>query len=383
MSDNKIFIRNIWFMLSYVFDSIKHTDLELKDEEDYDNADDLFAKIISNAVARQIKRGLYREYINKTDDLSVIKGKLNIAGTIRNKLQKKLKVSCTFEELSVNDQYNSIIKTACFALLKNNKIDIATKNSIKKSMLFFADVDIVDPKLIRWGDLHFHRNNASYETIISICKFLLENNLPSSENGRNKLINIDTDEKLYSLYEKFIRAFYRHHYNKSLAVESGHKKIQWDGRLNDKELPASWPAMYADVVIEDKRSRKKLILDAKYYTKATRQYYGKERYINANLYQIFTYVENEKKAYNGEVMGMLLYAQPEGVEFEQSKVCINENWYYVKTLNLNQKSQNIANDLVAIINDCFGDIKPSIPVIENEPTPEKSSEVREDTDKKV
>ena len=364
MSDNKIFIRNIWFMLSYVFNSIKHTDLALIGVEDCDNADDLFAKILSIAIDRQIKRGLYREYITKTDDLSVIKGKLNIAGTIRNKLQKKLKVSCTFEELSANDQYNSIIKTACFALLKNNKVNVATKNSLKKSMLFFADVDIVDPKLIRWGDLHFHRNNASYETIISICKFLLENSLPSSENGRNKLINIDTDKKLYSLYENFIREFYRYHYDKKdLYVHSGNPEIKWafnnslKAYENNSKVPGieRWPHMNADVVMETED--KKLILDAKYYSKTMQSRYenSKKKYISHNLYQIFSYVKNEA-ANTGEVKkvaGMLLYAKT-NEDFLESDVIIAGNDFYVRDLDLSKTSAEIKKRLFEIVDTVFG-----------------------------
>jgi len=44
--------------------------------------------------------------LKKTEDLSVIHGKINLQGTIRNKIEKRKLVTCDFDELSENNLFN-------------------------------------------------------------------------------------------------------------------------------------------------------------------------------------------------------------------------------------------------------------------------------------
>ena len=64
--DKGIRIKNIYYMLSYAFEFIKHTGYADMATEDFDNIHDLFAAILAQGVTYQLKRGLYKEYIHKT-----------------------------------------------------------------------------------------------------------------------------------------------------------------------------------------------------------------------------------------------------------------------------------------------------------------------------
>ena len=61
---------------------------------------------------------LYREYVNKSDNLTMLRGKLDIQGTIKNKLQHRQKLYCDFDELSENNLMNHVIKTTITLLIK-------------------------------------------------------------------------------------------------------------------------------------------------------------------------------------------------------------------------------------------------------------------------
>ena len=60
--------------------------------------------------------------------------------------------------------------------LKENYKAFATeyKNDLKKEMLFFSDVDTVDPATVRWNAIRFQRNNNTYRMLISLCQLVLE-----------------------------------------------------------------------------------------------------------------------------------------------------------------------------------------------------------------
>ena len=52
-------------MLSYAFQVLKQSNYDDVKSEKFDQAQDLFAAILSKGVAQQLKQGLYREYITK------------------------------------------------------------------------------------------------------------------------------------------------------------------------------------------------------------------------------------------------------------------------------------------------------------------------------
>lgn len=84
--DKSILIKNIYYMLSYAFTTLKQGGYEDVDAENFDNLHDLFAAILAKGIGRQLKQGLYREYLNRTDTLPVVRGKIDMPGTIQNHL---------------------------------------------------------------------------------------------------------------------------------------------------------------------------------------------------------------------------------------------------------------------------------------------------------
>ncbi|MBP3791368.1 MAG: hypothetical protein ILA26_04985 [Methanobrevibacter sp.] len=69
------------------------------------------------------------------------------------------------------------------------------------------------------------------------------------------------------------------------------------------------PKIQSDVYLEYKN--KVLIIDTKYYSRTTQEYWGVNTVHSGNLYQIFTYVKNKESELKGKcypISGMLLYA---------------------------------------------------------------------------
>ena len=56
-----IFIKNIYYMLSYAFSILKQGEYENIDAEEFDNLHNLLAAILSKGISRQLKQGLYRD----------------------------------------------------------------------------------------------------------------------------------------------------------------------------------------------------------------------------------------------------------------------------------------------------------------------------------
>lgn len=70
-------------MLSYVFRVLKQSNYETVTAEKFEKIQDLFAAIISKGVAKQIKQGLYRDYVTQNETLTVMREKLDMPETIK------------------------------------------------------------------------------------------------------------------------------------------------------------------------------------------------------------------------------------------------------------------------------------------------------------
>ena len=103
IKDKSIFIKNIYYMLAYAFEILNQGGYEDIAVEEFENIHNLFAAILAKGIGRQLKQGLYREYIDKKEDIAVVRGKIDMPGTIRDRLARKRVLTCEYDELSENN----------------------------------------------------------------------------------------------------------------------------------------------------------------------------------------------------------------------------------------------------------------------------------------
>ncbi len=350
IQDNGISIQNIYYMLAYAFQSLNSSAREDINTESFENIHNLFAAILSKAIGVQLKRGLYREYRHHQDDLTTMRGKIDVPRTIKNKLSRKQIISCEYDELSENNLLNQILKTAVILLLRHGSVDPKYKNEIKKSMLFFDDVEVLDPSSIKWSSVRFQRNNQSYRMIIGICQLIMTGMLMTTDSGAYRLETFIDDQRMCRLYEKFILEYYTKEFP---LLNVSASRIPWglDDRM--KEL---LPAMQSDVTLQ--KGNAVLIIDAKYYGCITQMHYDKRTLHSHNLYQIFTYVKNkdfELGSIAHQVSGLLLYAQTEKEALLNHTYKMSGNKISVRTLDLNCEFAEIAKQLNLIVEEHFGE----------------------------
>ena len=113
-------IHNVYYMLSYAFQILNEQSYKSIATEQFHNTADLMAAILSKGIATQIKRGLGKEYILRTETLSSLRGKMDITESIKTQTILKKQMWCTYDEFSVNGTKNRIIKSTLELLLKSD-----------------------------------------------------------------------------------------------------------------------------------------------------------------------------------------------------------------------------------------------------------------------
>ena len=126
--------------------------------------------------------------------------------------------------------------------------------------------------------------------------------------------------------------------------EDQYKKLVKEGDGFEEEGRSYLPNMRTDIVLETED--KQLIIDTKFYKKILSSFHEKFMLHSPNLYQIYTYVNNS--VFEGEIMGMLLYASlGEDIDYQFK---IGGNLILIKTIDLNQSWDGINGRLKEIGN---------------------------------
>ena len=336
---NSIFIRNIYYMLSYAFQELKKNNYEDIAKEDFENIQNLFAEILYKGMTMQLKQGLYREYVEVHDTLPGLKGKLDIRESIKNQMQRKKVLTCNFDELSENNVYNQIIKTTAGVLLREKSVASERRRLLKSLMPFFDRVDEINPFTIKWNMLRFQRNNQTYRMLMNVCYFILDGMLLTTEAGAYRMATF-SDEHMAKLFEKFVLEYYKRHHSE-LHANADH--IEWNIDRENSPMIEFLPEMKTDITLQ--RDEKTLIIDTKYYGHMMQEQFNKLSIHSGNMYQIFTYVKNLDSGNTGNVSGMLLYAKTDEAVAPDLDAVFGKNRIRVKTLDLNCEFAKIREQL--------------------------------------
>lgn len=336
-------------MLSYAFTTLNQSNFEDVATEEFENMHNLFAAILAKGIGQQLKQGLYREYLNKRENMAVVRGKIDMSGTIKNKIARQQILSCEYDDLSENNLLNQILKTTVMILLRHSKVDSEYKDALKKEMLFFSSVNIIKPASIRWSSIRFQRNNQTYRMLVSVCQLILEGMLLTTEQGEYKLASFVDEQRMCRLYEKFILEYYSKKFP-ALSVSASH--IPW---ALDDGIGTMLPTMQSDITLS--HGNEVLIIDAKYYSHTTQVQYDVHTLHSGNLYQIFTYVKNKDSKFGEKphkVSGILLYAKTDETIQPDNTYRMSGNKISVRTLDLNCEFPVIAAQLNLIVEEHFG-----------------------------
>lgn len=339
-------IRNVYYMLSYAFQLLQEQGYKNVLTEEFDNTAELFSSILIKGISLQLKRGLNRDYVEVSEPMSTIKGKIDITASIKSNNILKSQLVCSHDEFSENTYFNRILKTTVKLLLKED-ISKSIKKELKNLLLFFANVDTLDEHNIDWR-IKYNRNNQSYHLLLSICRLVINGLLQSQQDGTDRLMNLIDEKKMCRLYEKFILEYYRKHYP---SFSANAEQISW--QLDDG-AGDMLPVMKSDIML--KKDDKVLIIDAKYYGHTTQLQYDKHMLHSANLYQIFTYVKNKEYELmdrKHKVCGMLLYARTDEEIVPNHTYYMSGNRIDVRTLDLNCDFSVIKSQLDMVIKEFF------------------------------
>lgn len=235
--------------------------------------------------------------------------------------------------------FNKIIKSTMLLLLHSKRVNHDNKQELRRLIVFFSEVDLIELKNINWRGLHMELNSKSFRTLMNVCYLIINGLLLTTETGGLALAEYVDEQQTYKIFEKFILRYFQVEHPELRANAA---YIGWN---SDDGYIEFLPQMKSDIVLSF--GGKKLIIDAKYYSKNMRksQFGTKDVMISSNLYQIFTYVKNMDTEQSGKISGMLLYAHVDDNSVPDNDYMLSGNKIYIRSLDVNEDWSVIVRQL--------------------------------------
>lgn len=359
----KIPILNIYYILCYAWGLGDMRGKVNVGVEKNDSIANLLVHVLLNVTDGLLKRGLTQGYVTYVSEMDGIKGKINIGETLKLGRYQQRKLYCNHDEISSDILINQIIYSTLRDALKLRCLSEHNKERIAKSLRRMPQMKRIQLSDSIFKSVHLHRNNTYYQFAINICRLFHLSLLPNeSVPGLWNFSDLMDDERVMNrIFEKFLMNFYKQECREEYPdVSRSHIHFQLTpfGMTFAKSTEEAYrllPVMETDITLYNSYTKKKIILDAKYYKDTLVSKYGKGGKIRReHLSQILTYVMNQESdatTYTKETKGILVYPTVD-TELDVSYVYKNTRHIIrVCTINLNQDWQQIEQRLKTIIKE--------------------------------
>lgn len=328
-------IRNIYHMLAYAFQALRWRAFRDVATEEFGNTADLCAAILAKGVGILVKRGLGREYLERSEELASPRGRFEVSETVKTLSMVRKRVDCSYDEFSADSRPNRILKATMKALLR---ADIAAerKRDLRRLLVYFGEVRDVEVRRLDWN-VQYNRGNGIYRMLLAVCHLAIKGLLQTEADGKTHVADVLDEQRMSRLFEKFILEYYR---KERPGVQARAARIPWAVDDGERDL---LPVMQSDITLSC--GKKVLIIDAKYYGRTMQVHLGRRTLHSSNLYQIFTYVKNKQAELSGkgqEVSGLLLYAKTDEAVLPEQDYRLSGNRIAVRTLDLDREFPQIA-----------------------------------------
>lgn len=354
-------IQNMYYILCYAWGMGEMRGKVNVGVERCDSIANLLVHVLLNATDDLLKHGLSQGYTVYGVELDGIKGKVNIGETLKLGRYRQGRMFCNYDELSSDILANQIIYSTLWDALKIRGLSEQNESRLLTTIRRMPQMKRIHLFDSVFKSVRLHRNNTYYQLAINICRLLHQSLLPNeSFAGKWDFTDLMDDERAMNhIFEKFLMNFYKQECREDYPdVGRSHIRFQLTPfgmtfAKSDDEAYRLLPVMETDVTLYNPRTKKKIILDAKYYKETLVSRYGEGGKIRReHLSQILTYVmnqENDTTPHTKDTKGILVYPTID-TELDVSYVYKDTNHIIrISTVNLNQDWQMIERRLKEII----------------------------------
>ena len=280
----KVPIANLFGMLEYAYKLNTKFPKGLIQCQYLEQAYEKLANFLAHKILERCRKGLYRDYLSKTERLAYIRGRVDLRSALQKPWDVKLK--CHYNEQTGDIEDNQILAWTLFIIGRSGLCREAVSSTVRKAFHALQGFVTLKPfKSEACIDRNYHRLNQDYQLLHALCRFFLDNTGPSHESGDREMLPFLID--MANLYEQFVAEWLKANTPKGFFVKQQHR-VTYDQNYFDR----------IDLLLGDSETKKvQYVLDTKYKA-------PDKKVANNDIHQIVAYA-NALKCQNA----ILVYPQ--------------------------------------------------------------------------
>jgi 5-methylcytosine-specific restriction enzyme subunit McrC len=143
---------------------------------------EILIKLFSEKLAEALRRGMPRRYVTHTDDLPVLRGRLDVNRQFSVLAAEPSRLACQYDALTPDIALNQIMKAATVKLLRIARTS-ANQSRLRELTFAFADIADVPVSALRWADVVLDRTNARWRELLNLARLLLGQRFQTTSRG--------------------------------------------------------------------------------------------------------------------------------------------------------------------------------------------------------
>jgi 5-methylcytosine-specific restriction enzyme subunit McrC len=349
----RIPVRNLWLLMLYASDLFR--DLESSKVAVEDNPDDipnLVAEMLCRQVERRIRRNLSFGYQSRQAVLGRVRGRIELLNTERHRLLERGRISCRFDELTVNTARNRYVRAALEVIARIVRPD-ALAHRCRSLAATLRGMGVVGehPGSSDVSINCIGRLDAHDRPMVSVARLAFDLALPTESAG-TKYLSLPDREITWvrKLYEKGIAGFYDVVLSKEGWCVNAGKTFAWQIEAKTPGIDKILPSMRTDIILDHCDAGRRVVIDTKFNSVVTGGWYREETVRSGYVYQIYAYLRSQEStggALAEKASGLLLH--PSVGDMVNEAAVIQRHEIRFATIDLAATAKEIRTQLLGVV----------------------------------
>lgn len=166
---------------------------------------DIFIRLFAERLLAEVQRGLPRAYLAQEDDLTALRGRLNIKRQFTTLAVRPDSLACRYDVLSADTALIRIMK-ACVVLLRHYTRAADTLRRLNELRSLLVDVSDIPLNHLPWTQVRIDRTNHRLEMLYNLARLLLKRDWQATHYDSQAQHGMTLLFPMNDLFEAYIAA---------------------------------------------------------------------------------------------------------------------------------------------------------------------------------
>lgn len=143
---------------------------------------EILIRIFCDKLTEAVRRGMPRRYVGQEDDLTALRGTLDLPRQFTRHAANPGRLACRFDELSEDIALNHIMKAAVGHVSRMSR-SAANLQRLRELAFVYADITEVPTPALNWGQVVIDRTNRAWQELFGMAQLFLRNRHQTTSSG--------------------------------------------------------------------------------------------------------------------------------------------------------------------------------------------------------